>query len=148
NLNAGVLMLAISLASGDAAKLDVSAVTTDSLLAFLYLVFVGSLIGYTAYIYILNHATAAQVATYAYVNPVVAVFLGWLLLDEALTGRTLAGAAIIVVAVALITLARGRRRRTLPAGDERPKPVAEVAGREPLEKAPALSAQAPADPGA
>ena len=110
NLNAGVLLLLFSLVSGDAAQLDVGAVTTDSLLAFLYLVFVGSLIGYTAYVYILNHATAAQVSTYAYVNPVVAVFLGWLLLDETLTARTLAGAAIIVVAVALITLARGVRR--------------------------------------
>jgi len=145
NLNAGVLMLAISLASGDAAKLDASAVTTDSLLAFFYLVFIGSLIGYTAYIYILNHATAAQVATYAYVNPVVAVFLGWLLLDEALTGRTLAGAAIIVVAVALITLARGRRRSTLPAGAAQ-REAAELPTVQLGEKARESSGYAPADP--
>jgi drug/metabolite transporter (DMT)-like permease len=134
NLNAGVLMLAFSLATGDAARFQPAAVSTDSLLAFLYLVFVGSLVGYTAYIYILSHATAAQVATYAYVNPVVAVFLGWLLLDEALTARTLAGAAIIVAAVALITLSRGSAIRDRGAAIARMKAV--MGGRAPVDQAP------------
>jgi drug/metabolite transporter (DMT)-like permease len=116
-LNAGVMLMVISLVSGDAASLDVGAVSTRSFLAYLYLVFIGALVGYTAYIYLLGHTTAAKVSTYAYVNPVVAVFLGWLLLNEAVTARTLAGAAVIVVAVALISLARAPRRRPLAATD-------------------------------
>ncbi|MDT8305164.1 MAG: EamA family transporter [Anaerolineae bacterium] len=116
-LNAGVLLLLISLLSGDAASLVPADVSTRSFLAYLYLVFIGALVGYTAYIYLLGHTTAAKVSTYAYVNPVVAVFLGWLLIGEEVTLRTLAGAAIIVIAVALISLTRAPRRRPLsPAG--------------------------------
>jgi drug/metabolite transporter (DMT)-like permease len=114
-LNAGVLLVVISLLLGEPGRLDVAAVSTRSFLAYLYLVFIGALVGYTAYIYLLGHTTAAKVSTYAYVNPVVAVFLGWLLLNEAVTLRTLAGAAIIVVAVALITLARAPKRKPLMA---------------------------------
>jgi drug/metabolite transporter (DMT)-like permease len=114
-LNAGVLLMVISLVLGEVGRLDIAEVSTRSLLAYLYLVFIGALVGYTAYIYLLGHTTAAKVSTYAYVNPVVAVFLGWLLLNEAVTLRTLAGAAIIVVAVALITLARAPKRKPLMA---------------------------------
>jgi drug/metabolite transporter (DMT)-like permease len=116
-LNAGVLLILISLLSGDAARLDVDTVSQRSFLAYLYLVFIGALVGYTAYIYLLGHTTAAKVSTYAYVNPVVAVFLGWLLVNEVVTLRTLAGAAIIVVAVAMITLARAPRRKPLVVAD-------------------------------
>lgn len=115
-LSAGAMLAVISLLSGEAARLDPAAVSTRSFLSYLYLVVFGALVGYTAYIYLLRNATAAKVSTYAYVNPVVAVFLGWLLLDELVTLRTLAGAAIIVVAVALITLARAPRRLAVGSG--------------------------------
>ncbi|HEV2699435.1 MAG TPA: EamA family transporter [Terriglobales bacterium] len=78
--------------------------------AVAYLVVGGSLIGYTAYIYILGHAPAAKVSTYAYVNPVVAVFLGWLVLHEKVDGYILAGSAIIVAAVVLVTSASVSRK--------------------------------------
>jgi drug/metabolite transporter (DMT)-like permease len=63
------------------------------------------LIGYTAYIYILGHAPTAKVSTYAYVNPVVAVFLGWLVLGENVDGYILAGSAVIIASVVLVTSA-------------------------------------------
>jgi len=73
--------------------------------AIAYLVVCGSLIGYTAYIYILSHAPTAKVSTYAYVNPVVAVFLGWLILHETIDRYILAGSAIITASVILVTSA-------------------------------------------
>lgn len=73
--------------------------------AIAYLVVGGSLIGYTAYIYILGHAPTAKVSTYAYVNPVVAVFLGWLVLRERVDGYMLAGSAVVIASVILVTSA-------------------------------------------
>lgn len=77
--------------------------TTRGLLAIGYLIVGGSLIGYTAYIYILGHAPTAKVSTYAYVNPVVAVFLGWLVLHEKIDGYILAGSAIVIASVIVVT---------------------------------------------
>lgn len=79
--------------------------TARGVSAIAYLVVGGSLIGYTAYIYILGHAPTAKVSTYAYVNPVVAVFLGWLVLHEKVDRYILAGSAIIIAAVVLVTTA-------------------------------------------
>lgn len=73
--------------------------------AVVYLIIGGSLIGYTAYIYILSRAPAAKVSTYAYVNPVVAVFLGWLVLHEKIDGFILAGSAIVIASVIVVTSA-------------------------------------------
>ncbi len=78
--------------------------------AVAYLVVGGSLIGYTAYIYILGHAPTAKVSTYAYVNPVVAVFLGWLVLNEKIDGYMLAGSAIVIASVVLVTSATVTRK--------------------------------------
>jgi drug/metabolite transporter (DMT)-like permease len=80
--------------------------------AVAYLVVAGSLIGYTAFIYILGHAPAAKVSTYAYVNPVVAVFLGWLVLREKVDGYILAGSAIIIAAVVLVTSASVTKKKS------------------------------------
>jgi drug/metabolite transporter (DMT)-like permease len=71
--------------------------------AIVYLVIGGSLIGYTAYIYILGHAPIAKVSTYAYVNPVVAVFLGWLVLHERVDAYIFAGSAVVIASVVLVT---------------------------------------------
>jgi drug/metabolite transporter (DMT)-like permease len=79
---------------------DVSAV---SVFGFFYLVTFGSLVAYTAYTWLVRHAAPAAVGTYAYVNAVVAVFLGWLIAHEPVTRNTIIGATIIVAAVAIIT---------------------------------------------
>ena len=85
--------------------------------AILYLVVFGSWVGFTAYIYILEHAPTPKVSTYAYVNPVVAVFLGWIVLHERITPYILAGTVIVICAVALVTGAelKKRERDGLPA---------------------------------
>ena len=108
----GAWLLAAGVLRGEAWSTDFSAVSGTSLLAWAYLVVFGSLVGFTAYIWLLGVTTAARASTYAYVNPVVAVLLGWWLLDEPLTARVLVAAAIIVLAVAVITTGR------------RPQPVA------------------------
>ncbi len=68
-----------------------------------YLIIFGSLIGFTAYSWLLKNAQPAMVATYAYVNPVIAVFLGWLIAGESFTAQMLLGAGVIIGSVALIT---------------------------------------------
>ena len=81
-------------------------VTQRAITAVLYLVVFGSWVGYTAYIWLLKHVPTPKVATYAYVNPVVAVFLGWLLHGERLDAFMVGGTVIIVVGVALVTTAK------------------------------------------
>jgi len=79
--------------------------------ATLYLVVCGSWIGYTAYIWLLGHVPTSKVSTYAYVNPVVAVFLGWLILHERVDAYILAGSAIVVASVVLVTSAAVKQKR-------------------------------------
>jgi drug/metabolite transporter (DMT)-like permease len=107
-LAGGVGLAIISVVSGELSEFHPGTVSTHSILAVLYLVIFGSLVGYSVYIWLLRVATPSAVSTYAYVNPVVAVFLGWLILSEPLTPRTLLAAAVIVGAVALITRGSGR----------------------------------------
>jgi drug/metabolite transporter (DMT)-like permease len=105
----GSLTLAVmALGTGELVGFDPSAISTTSIVAFLYLTFVGSLIAFSAYVWLLRVAPLPLVATYAYVNPAVAVVLGALVLDETLTPRALLAGAIIVVAVAIIVSTRGR----------------------------------------
>lgn len=105
-LAGGALLVLVGSAAGEWGRLDPGAVSARSLLALAYLVVFGSGVGFTAYVWLLKHVEVAKVSTYAYVNPVVAVFLGWLLAGEAVTARTLCAAAVIVVAVAFITSAK------------------------------------------
>lgn len=105
-LSGGVLLVACAFLLREPSNFDIHAVSTASMLGLLYLTTFGSLIGFTAYIYLLNHVAASRVATYAYVNPVVAVILGWFIGHEPLTLRTIVAAAVIIGAVALITTAR------------------------------------------
>ncbi len=95
---------------------ELGQVSRASWLAFAYLVVIGSLIGFSTFVWLLKHTTPARVSTYAYVNPVVAVFLGWVVLDEPITTRTLIASAIIVTAVAIITTRQ-------PKNKPRPMPV-------------------------
>jgi drug/metabolite transporter (DMT)-like permease len=107
-LAGGALLTAAGLVHGEIPLVE-NGVSPRSLAAVLYLVVFGSLIGYTTYIWLLRVADPARVSTYAFVNPVVAVFLGWLIGGEAVSARMLAAATIIVVAVVMITLPEGRR---------------------------------------
>jgi drug/metabolite transporter (DMT)-like permease len=111
----GIVLAAMG--AGQWSRVDFGAVSTRSWLSLVYLVLVGSVLAYTAYGWLLHHAPPSLVATYAYVNPVVAVLLGTLLANEALTGRTLAGGAVIVVAVMLIVTAKPRAVEAEPAAE-------------------------------
>ncbi len=122
----GVLLFAAGALTGEPAHLALSQVSTGSALAVLYLIVFGSLIGFTAYTWLLRSASPVLVSTYAYVNPVVAVFLGWAMAHEPVTAGMLAGAAIILGGVALITSAsasgaarkRGARREDGPPAQD------------------------------
>ena len=85
--------------------------TTRGISAVLYLVVGGSWIGYTAYIWLLRHVPTSKVSTYAYVNPVVAVFLGWLVEHERVDAYILAGSAVVVASVILVTSAKGKHEK-------------------------------------
>ena len=102
-LAASAAMLVMSLMKGDFATFSLGNVTMRSALSFVYLVIAGSIIGYTAYVYLLGVVSAAKAATYAYVNPVIAVLLGWAFAGEPLTLRTVIAAAVILGGVAIIT---------------------------------------------
>ncbi|MET8624107.1 EamA family transporter [Kitasatospora sp. NPDC004669] len=119
-LAGGFCNLLIGLARGEQHGFDLSAVSGRSWLALAYLVLFGSLLGFTAYAWLLRSAPLTLVATYAYVNPVVAVLLGWLILAEPMTGPTLAGGAIVVAGVCLVvSVSRRPGRSGRPA---RPRP--------------------------
>lgn len=100
---AGLANYLVALGLGDLSR---TVWTARGIAATLYLVVFGSWVGYTAYIWLLNHVPTSKVSTYAYVNPVVAVFLGWLVLHERVSGYILAGSAIVVASVALVTSAQ------------------------------------------
>ncbi len=108
-LAGGVLLGGASGLAGEWARFSPGLVSGKSVAAVAYLVVFGSLVAFTAYVWLLRAASPALVSTYAFVNPVVAVFLGWLLAAEPVSARTLAAAAVIVGAVVLITLGESRR---------------------------------------
>lgn len=105
SLSGGVALWIASFFSGEWSNLHISAISVRSWMALGYLIVFGSMMGFTAYIYILKHSTATRVATYAFVNPVVALFLGWLILSEPITFRTILAAAVILTAVLLVVTA-------------------------------------------
>jgi drug/metabolite transporter (DMT)-like permease len=103
----GALFIA-ALVKGDFAQVDLAHITLRSWTAFAYLIAFGSLVGYSTFAWLMKHSTPARVATYAYVNPIVAVFLGWWILDEPVTARTLVASAVIVAAVVIITMEKNK----------------------------------------
>jgi drug/metabolite transporter (DMT)-like permease len=105
---AGVLFGVWSLASGELGRVHWQGISRASWLALLYLIVFGSLVGFSAYVWLLRSAPLSLVSTYAYVNPVVAVVLGAIFIGEALTPRVLIAGTIILAAVALIVVARNR----------------------------------------
>ncbi|HJR44827.1 MAG TPA: EamA family transporter [Actinomycetota bacterium] len=98
----GAVSALVGVLLGEASGLEVERFSTSSLLALAYLIVIGSLVAFTAYVWVLQHAPVSKVATYAYVNPVIAIFLGWLILSEEITPAIFVGAAIIVASVAFI----------------------------------------------
>ncbi|MBA2505870.1 MAG: EamA family transporter [Thermoleophilaceae bacterium] len=116
----GLVSLAAGLAVGEAGDVDPGSFSARSLAAFSYLVVAGSLVAFTAYVWVLQNAPVSKVATYAYVNPVVALFLGWLVLSEAITPLVLLAAAVVLSSVAVIV----RQESTAAAEKAAPELVA------------------------
>jgi drug/metabolite transporter (DMT)-like permease len=104
-LSGGAVLCLFALLTGEARHFHFAHVTLRSWMALLYLIIFGSALGFSAYVYILKHSTATRVATYAFVNPVVALFLGWFLAAEPLSLRTLLASGIILTAVLLVITA-------------------------------------------
>ena len=102
----GVLLLVVGTLAGEFSHLDIHGISTASAFGLLYLITFGSLLGFTSYIWLLDKVSPARLGTYAYVNPIVAVLLGWAIAGERLSIRTGVAAAIVICAVALITTAR------------------------------------------
>lgn len=90
--------------------------TNQTYMALLYLIVMGSFVGYSAYVWLLHHAAPSLTATYAYVNPVVAMILGWLVVNEKLSTRSLVASAVVLTGVVLITFGR---RASAKAGNLR-----------------------------
>lgn len=114
----GLLLLVTGAATGEVGHLHLGSITMVSALSLVYLVVFGSLVAFSAYVWLLSKVPTPAVATYAYVNPLVAVILGWLFLGERLTGQTLLAAALIISAVVLVLSHPQRSVRTpaeLPA---------------------------------
>ena len=139
-LAGGFLLLGMAVVTGEGARFEPSGISMASLAALAYLVVFGSLVAFSAYIWLLRASTPARVATYAYVNPAVALFLGWALAGEPLGARTLVASAIVLSAVMWITGRSGVRARrvppppapvSLPEGGSMPLPQHEGASRTP-----------------
>jgi drug/metabolite transporter (DMT)-like permease len=118
-IGGSLVLVVASIASGELRALRPETITADSLVALAYLTVVGSLVAFTAYAWVLRQAPLPLIATYAFVNPVVAVFLGWLILGERIGPRELIAGAVIVVGVALIVAARSRLGHARPEASSR-----------------------------
>src|SRR5436853_2759807 len=111
----GILLLLVGIVTGELRHFYLSTISMKSLGSFVYLVIIGAVIGYTAYIWLLRHCEPAKVATYAYVNPIVAVLLGASFAGETITMRVLIAAALIIGSVAIVITAQQLKARTEPA---------------------------------
>lgn len=121
-LSGGMVLLIMSVAAGEPAGFQLDQVSASSIAAFAYLTVIGSILAFTTYGWLLRQAPLPLIATYAYVNPVVAVALGAIILHEPIDPRTLVAGAVIVAGVALIVTARGRMQRPRSAVAVAPTP--------------------------
>ena len=121
-LAGGFLLLLLAVVTGDPLRLNLANASWTSIGAFFYLLVFGSLVGFTAYSWLLNNVAPARAATYAYVNPVVAVLLGWLIANEPLTRQMLIAAAVIIGSVILITTFGREHTPTTAHDSECPTP--------------------------
>jgi len=111
----GVMLLAVSGGAGEFGRFHPAAVSRGVWWALIYLIVAGSIIGCTAYVWLLHHESPTKVGTYAYVNPVVAVLVGYFLGGEALDARIVVGAAFVLVSVIVITTSKAKKPETVPA---------------------------------
>jgi drug/metabolite transporter (DMT)-like permease len=111
-LAGGAGLMILGTLTGEWGRLDISAITLKSIVSLAYLIIFGALVGFSAYTWLLRVAPTPLVSTYAYVNPLVALFLGYMLGDEPLTLRILVSALIVVSSVALINFARSSSAKT------------------------------------
>jgi drug/metabolite transporter (DMT)-like permease len=118
---AGAVLIVAGALGGERTRVPASAFTGESAVAFGYLVVFGSLLAYSCYEWLLAHAPSRLVATYPFVNPVVAVLLGWWLLHEGVSARTAAATAVIVAGVALIALTPAKERKPREGEEAQPK---------------------------
>jgi len=123
-LTGGAWLLLASLLCGEPFHFDPAAVSGRSVFAWAYLVVFGSLIGFTTFVWLMKHSTPARVSTYAYVNPIVAVFLGWLILHEPVSPRIFVASAIIIAGVAIITTQKNKKPPVVSV----PNKVSELSG--------------------
>jgi len=114
-LAGGAILFAISLITGEWRTFDIKSVSRESWIALVYLIVVGAIVAYTAYSWLMKNASPSAVSTYAYVNPAIAVVLGWLIAGESLTGQMLIGAIAIVGSVVLITAGK---QKAVPLDDD------------------------------
>lgn len=113
----GTLLMIVGLLAGEAKRFHPANITPLSLGAFVYLVLIGAIVGYTAYFWLLRNCDPAKVATYAYVNPIVAVILGAAFGGETVGRRTMLGAALILSGVVAVTTAKARKTSVPEAGE-------------------------------
>jgi drug/metabolite transporter (DMT)-like permease len=126
-LAGGAVMFVLSAGHGELSGFAPGQVSAKSWLALAYLIGFGSLLAFSAFVWLLGQAPVSVVATYAYVNPAVAVLLGALFADERLTGSAAAGGLLILVAVALVVTAEGRARRRARQADPPGEPAGDLA---------------------
>lgn len=120
----GVLLIVAAAMLGEFRGFRFQAVSRGAWLALAYLIVAGSIIGFTAYVWLIHHESPTKVGTYAYVNPVVAVLVGYFLGGEALGPRTIMGTLLVVVSVVVITTTRVKKLETVSLTEEA-QPVAE-----------------------
>jgi drug/metabolite transporter (DMT)-like permease len=105
----GLLLFLASLVTGELTRIRLDSVSFLSAASWAYLIVAGSLVGFTSYIWLLRNVPPSQVSTYAYVNPIVAILLGWTMAHESITATNLVAAALILVAVVIITTFQNRK---------------------------------------
>jgi drug/metabolite transporter (DMT)-like permease len=115
-LSGGVVLGIVGIAGGELGRIHPEDFSRSSILALAYLIVFGAVVAFSAYSYMVRNASPAIVSTYAYVNPVIAVFLGWAILDEKISATTFLAGAIVVVAVAMIVSSRVRGEGEPAAG--------------------------------
>lgn len=110
----GGFMAAVGLAAGEGNDLHLAEISLDAAASFFFLIFIGSIAAFTAYNWLLQHVAISTVSTYAFVNPVIAVLLGWAILSEEITIFVVAGSAVIVAAVAFVVLSAAEKAPAAP----------------------------------
>jgi len=122
-LAGGILLALAAAARGEFHNFRPSAVSREAWLALLYLIVAGSIIGFTAYVWLIHHESPTKVGTYAYVNPVVAVLVGYFLGGESLGPRTIVGTLFVLVSVIVITTARASKPSSALAAEDLQKKI-------------------------